>query len=69
MLYYNALSSSRADGCEGDSLISPISRDTLSTNETHKNDNFDDWYIITQGAEERGLFSVNLNKQSSYLVI
>ena len=22
-----------------------------------------------QGAEERGLFSVNLNKQSSYLVI
>ena len=23
----------------------------------------------TQGAEERGLFSVNLNKQSSYLVI
>ena len=25
--------------------------------------------ILTQGAEEGGLFSVNLNKQSSYLVI
>ena len=24
---------------------------------------------VTQGAEEGGLFSVNLNKQSSYLVI
>ena len=33
--------------CEGDSLISSISRDTLSTNETNEKENFDDWYIIT----------------------
>ena len=32
--------------CEGDSLISTISRDRLSTNETHEKENFDDWYII-----------------------
>ena len=35
----NALSSSRHDA----SLISSISRDTLSGNETHKKENFDDW--------------------------
>ena len=29
-----------------DSLISSLSRDTLSTNETHGKGNFDDWYII-----------------------
>ena len=28
------------------SITSWISRDTLSTNETHKKENFDDWYII-----------------------
>ena len=28
------------------SLISSISRDTLSTNKTHEKENFDDWYII-----------------------
>ena len=38
----NALSPSR----EGDSLISSISRDMLSTNKTHKKENFDDWYKI-----------------------
>ena len=30
----------------GNSLISSISRDTLSTNETNEKENFDDWYII-----------------------
>ena len=29
-----------------DSLISSLSRDTLSTNETHEKGNFDYWYII-----------------------
>ena len=29
-----------------DSLISSISRDTLSTNKTNEKENFDDWYII-----------------------
>ena len=33
------------DRFKGDSLVSSISRDTLSTNETHEKDNFD-WYII-----------------------
>ena len=42
----NALSPSRADACEGDSLISSISRDTLSTNKKGEKENFDDWYII-----------------------
>ena len=37
---------SRTRRCEGDSLISSVSRDTLSTNETHEKKNFDDWYII-----------------------
>ena len=27
-------------------MISSISRDRLSTNETHEKENFDDWYII-----------------------
>ena len=40
----NALSPSRADA--RDSLISSISRDTLSTNETHEQENFDDWFVI-----------------------
>ena len=44
-LVNNALSPSRADA-RGHSLISSISRDTLSTNKTHEKENFDDWYII-----------------------
>ena len=48
----NALSPSRAReimhyfNSLRDSLISSISRDTLSTNKTHKKENIDDWYII-----------------------
>ena len=34
--------------CEEDSLISSISRDTLSTNKTHEKENFDDLYIIME---------------------
>ena len=44
----NALSPSRADAR---SLISSISRDTLSTNETHEMENFDDWYIIIRNID------------------
>ena len=42
----NALSPSRADANETVYIISSVSRDTLSTNETHEKENFGDWYII-----------------------
>ena len=32
--------------CEGDSLISSLSHNTLLINETREKGNFDDWYII-----------------------
>ena len=32
--------------CKGDRLISTISRDRLSTNETREKENFDDWFKI-----------------------
>ena len=48
--------------CEGDSLLSSISRDTLSANETREKENFDDWYIMTlfihMGNAVNGLFSL-----------
>ena len=43
---YSSMNNALSYLCEGDSLISSISRDTLFTNETHEKLSFDYWYRI-----------------------